>query len=74
MGEERAVQKAVLKVFFNRLGHAERVSVQFGSGSKARDALCVAYCKTLVIAVPRAGTRKAGELWRQVTISPDVAL
>ena len=64
-------KNAVLKVYFDRQGKAERVQLLASSGDKARDALCQEYCKTLAIPIPRVGNKMAGELWRRIVIKAD---
>ncbi|WP_146150004.1 hypothetical protein [Caballeronia novacaledonica] len=71
MDETSKFRDAFLKVFFNRRGNAERVSILSSSGDKARDALCVEYCRKMVIPIPRNGTKINGELWRTIRIKAD---
>jgi hypothetical protein len=66
-----AYKNAVLKVYFDRKGHAERIQLLASSGDKERDALCQEYCRSLTIPIPRVGNRLAGELWRRIVIKSD---
>ena len=64
---------AVLKVFFDRHGKAERVTMLVSSGDKDRDALCIEFARSSSISVPRLGTKLAGQLWRQMVIKKSAA-
>jgi len=63
---------AVLKVFFNRQGKAERTVLLISSGNKERDALCLKFAGNSSIPIPRLGTKLMGELWRRIIIKSDV--
>ena len=62
---------AVLKVYFDRHGKAERVTMLISSGNKDRDALCMEFARTSSIPIPRLGTKLCGQLWRQIVIKKD---
>jgi hypothetical protein len=62
---------AALKVFFDRHGKAERVTLLVSSGDKDRDALCMEFARKSSIPIPRLGTKLAGQLWRQIVINKD---
>jgi hypothetical protein len=63
-----AIGRAVLRIYFNRLGKSIRVKLMTSSGDRSRDLKCISYCENMVIPIPRLGSRKMGDLWRQVTI------
>ena len=65
------LKDAVLKIFFNPLGKAERVVLLVSSGDKDRDALCLEFANNASIPVPRIGTKVAGALWRRIVIKKD---
>lgn len=68
---DAAPRDAVLKIFFNRHGKAERVTMLVSSGNKERDALCLEFARSSTIPIPRLGTKLSGELWRQIVIKRD---
>lgn len=68
------MKNAVLRIYFDRLGRSIRVNLLVSSGDKARDLDCIRYCENMIIPVPRLGSKKMGDLWRQVTIKPSAEL
>ena len=67
----KPLRDAVLKVFFNTRGKAERVTLLVSSGNHDRDMLCLEFARNSSIPIPRIGTKLAGALWRQMIIKKD---
>ncbi len=74
MSESSSPKRTVLKIYFDRQGHAERVVVLLSSGNEERDNACVNHCMKMTISMPRIRTRVSGEIWRKLTIPPDAVL
>lgn len=74
MSDSASPKRAVLKVYFDRRGHAERAVVLLSSGDRNRDRACVTHCMAMTIPMPRIHTRVSGELWRKLTIPPGAVL